>query len=145
MLTMDGKVMVSYADFLSFKEAEYIKEMSTTRTSVPMMGINLEERFPGRCFDRILLNNLKKKHVIAKFGKDGHNLQDLFQKGELIRQLGGKFVVTPSSEDLGVDSIHSQTKLQGEYAEIYGRNGFKMADGTFKMTQYEFNTCKVLY
>ena len=118
MLTMDGKVQVNYADFLTFEEAEFIKEMATMRTDISMMGINLEERFPGRCFDRKLLINLKRKHVSAKFGLDGHNLQDLFQKGELIRQLGGKFVVTPSSSDLGIASIHSQSKLQRQYANI---------------------------
>ena len=135
MLTMDGKVLVNYADFLSFEEAEFIKEMATIRTDISMMGINLEERFHRRYFDRKLLENLKRKHVSAKFGLEGHNLQDLFQKGELIWQLGGKFVVTPSSSDLGIDSIHSQTKLQGQYAKIYGHNGFKMADGTFNRIQ----------
>ena len=135
---MDRKVLVNYADFLSFEEADYIKEMSITRTGIPMMGINLEERFPDRCFDRKLLHNLKKKHVNIKFGVDGHNVQYLFKKGELIRRLGGKFVISPSQSDLGVDSIHFQTKLQGEYTEIYSIYGFLMADGTFKMTQYDF-------
>jgi hypothetical protein len=75
--------------------------------------------------------------VKEKYGADGHNLQDLFMKGERIRHLGEKFIVVPSSTDFSFETIHCQTKLMGEYARVYGEDGFKMADGTHKITKYE--------
>ena len=106
------------------------------RTDIPTMSVHLEDRFQGRCFTHDLLHRLKKQHLAAKFGPGGHDLTDLFKKGELIRQLGGSFVVIPSKTDLGVKSIHCQKKLMAQYARLYG--DFKMADGTHKLSQYEY-------
>jgi len=58
-------------------------------------------------------------------------------KGERIRRLGGLFVVVPSSTDFSIATIHSQTKLMGEYARVYGMDGFRMADETHKITKYD--------
>jgi hypothetical protein len=58
-------------------------------------------------------------------------------KGDRIRPLGGKFLVVPSSSDFSIETIHCQTKLIGEYAAVDGEDGFKMADGTHKITKYD--------
>ena len=71
-----------------------------------------------------------------KYGADGHNLQDLFMKGDRIRCLGGKFIVVPSVNNFSIETIHCQTKLMGDYARVYGEDGFNMADGTHKITKY---------
>ena len=136
MTTMDGREQVVFKDFLTHDEAQYIKELSLTKTDIPTMSVHLEDRFQGRCFTHDLLHRLKKQHLAAKFGPGGHDLTDLFKKGELIRQLGGSFVVIPSKTDLGVKSIHCQKKLMAQYARLYG--DFKMADGTHKLSQYEY-------
>jgi hypothetical protein len=57
-------------------------------------------------------------------------------KGERIRSLGGSFLVVPLSTDFSIDTIHCQTKLMAEYARVYGEDGFKMANGTHKITKY---------
>jgi hypothetical protein len=46
-------------------------------------------------------------------------------KGDRIRHLGGKFIVVPSVTDFSIETIHCQTKLMGEYARVYGEDGFK--------------------
>jgi hypothetical protein len=71
-----------------------------------------------------------------KYGADDHNLQDLFMKGDRIGHLGRKFLVVPSSTNFSIKTIHCQTKLMEEYARVYGKDGFKMADGTHKITKY---------
>ncbi len=58
-------------------------------------------------------------------------------KGDRIWHLGGKFLVVPSSTGFSIGTIHCQTKLIGEYARVYGEDGFKMADGTHKITKYD--------
>lgn len=65
---------------------------------------------------------------------NGHNLPDLFTKGERIRKVGGLFVAVPSTTDFSIETIHCQTKFIREYARVYGVDGFKMADGTHKIT-----------
>ena len=77
---------------------------------------------------------MRDKILKAKYGVNGHKLTDLFMKAETIKHLGGCFVVVPSSTDFSIQTIHCQTKLMGEYAIIY--SGFKMADCTHKITQY---------
>ena len=80
---------------------------------------------------------MRNKFRKEKYGPDGHNLQDLFMKGERIRSLGGSFLVVPLSTDFSINTIHCQTKLMAEYARVYGKDGFKMADGTHKITKYD--------
>jgi len=80
---------------------------------------------------------MRLRFLKEKYGADGHNLQDLFMKGDRIRHLGGKFKVVPSDADFSIETIHCQTKLMGEYARVYGEDGFKMADGTHKITKYD--------
>jgi hypothetical protein len=58
-------------------------------------------------------------------------------KGDRIRFYGGKFIVVPSQNDFCIATIHCQTKLMGKYANIYGTDGFKMSDGTHKITKYD--------
>jgi hypothetical protein len=41
------------------------------------------------------------------------------------------------STDFSINTIHCQTKLMAEYARVYGKDGFKMADGTHKITKYD--------
>jgi len=72
-----------------------------------------------------------------KYGADGHNLKELFMNGDRIRHLGGKLIVVPSVTDFSFETTHCQTKLMGEYARVYGEDGFKMADGTHKITKYD--------
>ena len=138
MVVMDGKQHVVFEKSLTLPESEFIKEQSITRIDVPMMTVNLEERFPGRCYSKNLLHRLREKHLKQKYGPDGHHLPDLFAKGHLIRDLGGIFAVVPSSEDFGIKTIHCQTKLMRQYADVYATDGFRMADGTHKISQYDW-------
>jgi len=101
------------------------------------MRVNLEEYFPHRSFSAKMLYRMKDKFFTEKYGADGHNLPDLFMKGERIQCLGGLFIVVPSTTDFSIETIHGQTKLMGEYARVYGVDGFKMADGTHKITKYD--------
>jgi hypothetical protein len=101
------------------------------------MHVNLEEYFPHHSFSSTMLYWMRDKFLKEKYGADGHNLPDLFMKGERIQCLGGSFVVVPSSTDFSIETIHCQTKLMGEYARVYGVDGFKMADGTHKITKYD--------
>ena len=120
---------------MTAEEYQTIKEQSVSRVNVPQMRVNLEELFPSRSFSPPMLYRMRDKFLKDKYGADGHNLTDLFTKAETIKQLGGRFVVVPSSTDFSIETIHCQTKLMGEYARIYG--DFKMADGTHKITQYD--------
>ena len=137
MVFMDGKFRVVYESFLTPEEACFIKAQSLGRIFPPQMSVNLEEKFPGRSFSPRLLDRLRNKHIVAKYGPDGHNLTDLFEKGEIIKQLGGVFVVSPDA-DFSIKAIHCQTKLMGDYADVYGRDGFLMSDGTFKISKYDW-------
>jgi hypothetical protein len=101
------------------------------------MHVNLEEYFPHHSFSSTMLYWMRDKFLKEKYGADGHNLPDLFMKGERIQCLGGSFVVVPSSTDFSIETIHCQTKLMGEYARVYGADGFKMADRTHKITKYD--------
>ena len=101
------------------------------------MRVNLEEKFPHRSFSAKMLHRMNDKFLKDKYGTDGNKITNLFMKGERIRRLGGLFVVVPSSTDLSIKTIHSQTKLMGEYARVYGVDGFRMADGTHKITKYD--------
>ena len=101
------------------------------------MHVNLEESFPHRSFSVQMLHRMRYRFLKNKYGADGHNITDLFMKGERMRRLGGLFIVVPSSTDFSIETIHSQTKLMGEYATVYGVDGFIMADGTHKITKYD--------
>ncbi len=80
---------------------------------------------------------MRLRFLNKKYGADGHNPQDLFMKGDKIWRLGGRFLVVPSSTDFSIETIHCQTKLMGEYARVYGEDGFMMADGTHKITKFD--------
>jgi len=80
---------------------------------------------------------MKLRFMKEKYGADGHNLQDLFMKGDRIRHLGGKFIVVPSVINFSIETIHCQTKLMGDYTRVYGEDGFKMAARTHKITKYD--------
>jgi len=58
-------------------------------------------------------------------------------KGKRIQSLGGSFLVVPLSIDFRIKIIHCQTKLMGEYPRVFGKNSFKMAYGTHKITKYD--------
>ncbi len=124
---------------MSPEEFNSIKEQVTCRVHIPQMRVNLEEYFPDRSFSSSMLHRMKLRFKKDKYGADGHNLHDLFMKGDRIRHLGGKFIVVPSVTvtDFSIETIHCQTKLMGEYARVYGKDGFKMADGTHKITKYD--------
>jgi hypothetical protein len=101
------------------------------------MRVNLEESFPYRTFSATMLHRIRDKVLKDKYGDNLHNLHDLFMKGDRIRFYGGKFIVVPSANDFCIATIHCQTKLMGEYANIYGTDGFRMSDGTHKITKYD--------
>jgi hypothetical protein len=122
---------------LTHEEFLSIKEQSRCRVQVPQMRVNLEENFPHRSLSSMMLYRMRDKFLKEKYGADGHNLPDLFMKGERIQHLGGSFVVVPLSTDFSIETIHCQTKLMGEYARVYGVDGFKMADRTHKITKYD--------
>jgi hypothetical protein len=134
---VDGCVIVNFEQSLTHKEFLSIREQSLCRIQVPQMPVNLEEYFPHRSFSAKMLYRMRNKFFDEKYGTDGHNLPDLFVKGERIRHLGGLFLVVPSTTDFSIETIHCQTKLMGEYARVYGVDGFKMADGTHKITKYD--------
>jgi hypothetical protein len=46
------------------------------------MRVNLEEYFPDCSFSSAMLYRKRDKFLKEKYGLDGHNLQDLFMKGE---------------------------------------------------------------
>jgi hypothetical protein len=138
LMVLDGVEHVNYEHFLTYEETTMIRDQSIARVSMPQLKINLEEMFPHRTYDKPLLYRMRKKFFDAKYGSDGHNIQDLFVKGDMIKVLGGKFVVQPSSDSFCFKSIHCQTKLMGEYADVFGRDGFRMADGTHKITQHDW-------
>jgi len=134
---VDGCVIVTMESSLTHDEFLSIKEQSHCRVHVPQMRVNLEEKFPHRSFSAKMLHRMRDKFLKEKYGADCHNITDLFMKGERIRRLGGLFLVVPSSTDFSIETIHSQTKLMGEYARLYGVDGFMMADGTHKITKYD--------
>ena len=135
MILLAGRQQIIYKVYLTSDEAEYIKELSQNRSDVPTILVLFEEKFTGRCVVSKLLHRLRSKHLDSKYGADRFNLVDLFKKGERINREGGTFVVVPSSDDFGFQAIHGQPKLMKEYAETYGRDGLKMADGTHKLSQ----------
>ena len=134
---VDGCVIVNFEQSLTHDEFLSIREQSRCRVQVPQMRVNLEEYFPHRSFSATMLYRMRDKFFTEKYGADGHNLPDLFMKGERIRRLGGLFIVVPSTTDFSIETIHGQTKLMGEYARVYGVDGFKMTDGTHKITKYD--------
>lgn len=136
LLVIGDKEEIALAQFLTPDEEAYIKEQCLSRVNVPNMQINLERTFTGRAFSPRLLYNLRKKHLDAKYGKDRMELNEVFVKGDLIRQNGGIFVAVPSPEDFGLDAMHCQTRLMGEYADVY--RAFKMCDGTHHLSQHDF-------
>jgi hypothetical protein len=134
---IDGRAIVNLESSLHPEEFTSIKEQSQCRVHIPQMRTNLEEYFPGRSVSQMMLHQMRNQFLNEKYGPDGHNLRDLFMKGGRIWRLGGKFLVVPSSSNFSIKTIHCQTKLIGEYATVYGEDGFKMADGTHKITKYD--------
>ena len=92
--------------------------------------------YPSRSFCAAMIHRIRDKTLKAKYGANGDSadLRDLFKKGNDIVRLGGIFNIIPD-EHLTVGTIHFQTKLMAEYAQVYG--DFKMADGTFKITKHD--------
>jgi len=134
---VDGCVIVSLENLLTHEEFQSIEEESLSRVQIPQMRVNLEESFPHCCFSAQMIHRMRYRFLKNKYGADGHNITDLFMKGERIRCLGGLFIVVPSSTDFSIETIHSQTKLMGDYTTVYGVDGFIMADGTHKITKYD--------
>ena len=104
---------------------------------MPQLRVNLEESFPYRTFSATMLHQMRDKVLKDKYGDNLHNLHDLFMKGDRIGFDGGKFIVVPSANDFCIATIHCQTKLMGEYANIYGTDGFRMSDGTHEITKHD--------
>jgi hypothetical protein len=48
------------------------------------MRVNLEEKFPHCMFSAKMLHQMRDKFLKEKYGADGHNITDLFMKGERI-------------------------------------------------------------
>jgi len=134
----DGRTEVAYELDLTTRERSYINDLILCRIDVPTIALNLEREFPSRSFTYQLLFRLRKNVLDQKYGKDRSQLTTTFLKGDTIRQSGGIFDVQPTSDDFGIGAIHCQTALMGKYATIYGENGLKMADGTFKMCNNDF-------
>ncbi len=137
LTVVDGRVIVNMEYSLTPDEFHSIKDQSCCCVNVPQMRVNLEEYFPDRSLTSPMVYRMRDKFLKEKYGPNGHNLQDLFMKGERIQSLGGSFFVVPSSTDFSIETIYCQTKLMGEYARIYGEDGFKMANGTHKVTKYD--------
>ena len=136
MMTLGGKIYVNLASDLTHQEDTLIQYLSTARMSIPEMSSALERIFPGRAFTSELLHRQKGKHLDERYGTDRHDIPGLFQKCHDVRSLGGIFEIEPSSSDFGIQSIHVQTKLMGDYANVYG--DLMMAYGTHKLSQYDF-------
>jgi hypothetical protein len=132
----DGREIVDKEKFVTADELKTIEDQSLSRVNVAQMRFNLEELYPTRTFCAKMLHRMKAKYIKSRYGEggEGHDLRDLFKKGDLIRQLGGIFEVIPD-ENFSVRTIHCQTKLMKEYAHVYG--DFKMADGTHSITIYD--------
>jgi len=136
MNTINGRVYVNFESNLEPEEESLIKHLSTARLNIPHMSIALERIFPSRAFTNQMLDRMKRKQLDDMFGKDRHNLPGLLAKCDAVRKNGGTFVIEPSSDDFGIKTIHCQTKLMSDYANVY--SDLRMADGTFKLTQYDF-------
>ena len=130
MTVIDGRSSVNFEHHLTSAEFVSIQDQCRCRVSVPQLRVNLEESFPYRTFSATMLHRIRDKVLKDKYGDNLHNLHDLFMKGVRIRFYGGKFIVVPSANDFCIATIHCQTKLMGEYANIYGTDGFRMSDGT---------------
>ena len=115
---VDGCVIVSLENTLIHEEFQSIEEQSLSRVQIPQMHVNLEESFPHRSFSVQMLHLMRYRFLKNKYGADGHKITDLFMKGERIQRLGGLFIFVPSSTDFSIETIHSQTKLMGEYATV---------------------------
>jgi hypothetical protein len=131
-----GKI-VSLEHHLTPEEFVSIKEQSRCRVGVPQMHVNQEDSFLDCTFSAPMLYQMQDQFLKEKYGNDLHNLHGLFMKGDKIWSLGGSIIIVPSQNDLCIETIHCQTKLMGEYANIYGTDGFKMSDGTRKITKYD--------
>eukprot|EP00985_Skeletonema_marinoi_P008555 scaffold3908_cov200-Skeletonema_marinoi.AAC.3 len=132
---LGGKFFVTYEQQLSPEEEAYIEEQVMCKIDIPNMQENLERRFPGRCFDHVLLHRFKKKVLDNWYGTDRADLLKLMQKGDLINANDGLFVPDPNPEDFSIDAIHCQTKIQRLYAEHYG--DFILGDGTHGMSKHK--------
>ena len=131
----DGRELVKYIDLLLPEEEASIKTQINCKVSLKQMQVNLERQFPHRSFDYQLLFRIQETILNANYGKDRQNLHGLFECGSHIRRLGGVFEVTPSDKgDFDIAAIHFQTKLMGDYATMYGEDGFKMLDGTHHLS-----------
>ena len=81
---VDGRTIVHLDSSLSPEEFNSIKEQVTCRVHIPQMRVNLEEYFPDQSFSSSMLHRLKLRFMNKKYGVDGHNLHDLFMKGDRI-------------------------------------------------------------
>ena len=81
---VDGCVIVSLENSLTHEEFLSIKEQSLCRVKVPQMRVNLEEKFPHCSFSAMMLHRMRIKFLKDKYGPDGHNITNLFMKGERI-------------------------------------------------------------
>jgi len=81
---VDGRTIVNMESSLSPEEFNSIKEQVACRVHIPQMRVNLEECFPDQSFSSSMLHRLKLRFMKDKYGADGHNLHDLFMKGNRI-------------------------------------------------------------
>jgi hypothetical protein len=83
-IVVDGCIIVNLEKSLTHEEFLSIKEQSRCCVQVPQMRVSLEEYFPHCSFSSTMLYRMRDKFLKEKYGADGHNLPDLFMKGERI-------------------------------------------------------------
>ena len=137
---MEGKVYISFEADLTKSELNYIEILCVARNTVTQISTALEKTSPGRAFEHVMLNRIKKKVMTTKYGKDMHDLPGLHDKCREIWLNGGIFEIIPSPADFGIEAIHCQSKLMGQYTTTYGDLRMGDGDGNFKLSQYGFDT-----
>ncbi len=81
---VDGRAIVNMEYSLTPDKFHSIKDQSCCHVNVSQMRVNLEEYFPDNSFSSPMLYQVRDKFLKEKYGPNGHNLQDLFIKGERI-------------------------------------------------------------
>jgi len=122
---------------LTTEERDYLLSVGPDRVPAPQVRKTMARLFggPARQYSRALLNRVMRLGREAFTGSDKDSVVKFLEHGHRIRQLGGKFVYDICPASMKLVSYHTQTVLERELADWYGRRLFYM-DSTHNMTRY---------